>query len=84
MFVGRERELGTLNELYQQGGFPMVILYGRHRIGKTTLISKFTEDKPAIFFYGARGQRQDQLEEFPKNIPFLCHSAFDRGIQKLE
>jgi len=49
MFVGRERELNLLNKLYHKNNFQMVVMYGRRRIGKTTLIKKFIEDKPAIF-----------------------------------
>lgn len=38
MFVGRERELNLLNKLYHKNNFQMVVMYGRRRIGKTTLI----------------------------------------------
>ena len=35
MFIGRERELRTLNNLYQSDKFEFVVLYGRRRVGKT-------------------------------------------------
>lgn len=50
MFVGREAELKTLEDLYGRDSWQMIVLYGRRRVGKTTLIAKFIEDKPAIFF----------------------------------
>jgi len=50
MFFGRVKELETMERLYKKRGFEMLVLYGRRRIGKTTLISHFTKDKPAIFF----------------------------------
>lgn len=37
MFVGRQHELGELERLYAKGGFQMVVLYGRRRVGKTAL-----------------------------------------------
>ena len=37
MFVGREREIETLNELYQSSSAELVALYGRRRVGKTYL-----------------------------------------------
>ena len=37
MFVGREKELASLNKLYDENTFQMVVMYGRRRIGKTTL-----------------------------------------------
>ena len=31
MFIGRERELASLNKLYNSGKFEFVVLYGRRR-----------------------------------------------------
>lgn len=45
MFVGREEELRTLEKLYAKGSFQLIVMYGRRRVGKTTLINKFIEDK---------------------------------------
>jgi len=50
MFFGRMKELETMEKLYKKRGFELLVLYGRRRIGKTTLISHFIGDKPAIFF----------------------------------
>lgn len=40
MFIGREREIATLNDLYQSGQAELVALYGRRRVGKTFLIDE--------------------------------------------
>ena len=50
MFVGREHELNVMRRLYERRGFEMVVLYGRRRIGKTSLIEEFAKDKRALFF----------------------------------
>ena len=50
MFVGRESELERLNEMYAGGKFEFAVVYGRRRVGKTTLITEFCRDKDAIFF----------------------------------
>lgn len=50
MFVGRERELEKLNRMYNSEKFESVIIYGRRRVGKTTLINEFCKDKRSIFF----------------------------------
>ena len=43
-FIGRISELATLNaELERSSGF--VVIYGRRRVGKTTLIKEFIKDK---------------------------------------
>jgi AAA+ ATPase superfamily predicted ATPase len=50
MFVSRTGELADLNKLYAKNTYQMAIVYGRRRIGKTTLLKEFVKDKPAIFF----------------------------------
>ncbi|NJE06916.1 ATP-binding protein, partial [Thermococcus sp. M36] len=47
-FVDRERELKTLNELYEKTGFTLVLVTGRRRIGKSRLVREFLNDKEAI------------------------------------
>jgi len=37
MFIGRERELASLKEFYEKDGIGMTVIYGRRRIGKSTL-----------------------------------------------
>lgn len=37
MFIGRERELKKLNRMYRSGKLEVAIVYGRRRVGKTTL-----------------------------------------------
>lgn len=54
MFIGRERELAALNKLYASDKFEFVVIYGRRRVGKTALISRFIEDKNAIYLWALR------------------------------
>lgn len=50
-FIGRESELKTLErEFKRDSGF--VIIYGRRRVGKTTLIKEFIKNKTAMYFLG--------------------------------
>ena len=50
MFFGRRAELNKLNEMYDSGAFEFAVIYGRRRIGKTTLIREFVKDKKYLFF----------------------------------
>lgn len=50
MFLGREAELEALENLYRSGRFEMPVVYGRRRIGKSTLIREFTKNKKTVFF----------------------------------
>lgn len=45
MFIGREKELRVLENEYNKKGFSMTILYGRRRIGKSTLLLEFIKRK---------------------------------------
>ena len=47
-FIGRKAELAKLNTEYERdGGF--VVIYGRRRVGKTTLIKEFLKQKTAFY-----------------------------------
>ena len=49
MFIGRETEINYLNEFYNKPSIGMTVIYGRRRIGKSTLISHFVKDKKQYF-----------------------------------
>ncbi|MCL1876326.1 MAG: ATP-binding protein [Synergistaceae bacterium] len=68
MFVGREKELAALEKLYDEKSFQMVVMYGRRRIGKTTLISEFTSGKPSIFFTALEVNDALNLRQFSKKV----------------
>lgn len=44
VFYGRNAELKILEKKYKQDSFIMTVLYGRRRVGKTKLISKFMQE----------------------------------------
>ncbi len=50
MFANRYKELSLLNNEYSSNNFSFTILYGRRRVGKTTLLKEFIKDKPSIYF----------------------------------
>ncbi len=50
-FVGRDRELRMLDDLWRSQQAEFLILYGRRRIGKTFLLKTWTERSQARVFY---------------------------------
>lgn len=68
MFIGRERELASLNRLYTSDKFEFAVIYGRRRVGKTALINEFIKDKKAIYFMGVESNEKQNLENFSRNI----------------
>lgn len=61
MFVGRERELNKLNTMYHSNQFEFAVIYGRRRVGKTTLIREFMKDKQGIYYISVEGVRKENL-----------------------
>jgi len=68
MFVGREKELIDLNNLYYTNKFQFPVIYGRRRVGKTALINEFIKGKDAIYFTGIETNAKQNLENFSKSI----------------
>lgn len=48
-FIGRQAELAKLNAEYAHDS-SFVVIYGRRRVGKTTLIKEFLREKTAFYF----------------------------------
>ena len=76
MFVGREDELATLEELYGRQGFQMVVVYGRRRVGKTTLIDEFVKGKRVLYFTGQVQSSALNLRAFSRRV-FECFGMPD-------
>lgn len=68
MFIGREREIAALSNLFHSDKFEFVVLYGRRRVGKTALINHFIDGKNAIYFTGVESNAKQNLENFSKSI----------------
>ena len=68
MFYCRERELGDLNSRYDRGAFECAIIYGRRRVGKTSLINEFCKGKPTVFFSALNSNSKDNLEALSRAI----------------
>lgn len=71
MFVGREQELATLERLYQTDTFQMPVVYGRRRVGKTSLIAEFVKGKPTIFFSAHESTAKENLVALSRAIANL-------------
>jgi len=66
MFIGREKELSALNKMYARDSFQMAVVYGRRRVGKTSLLNEFIKDKTALYFPAEEVNESLNLEKFSK------------------
>jgi hypothetical protein len=64
-FIGRDDELKQLNNLYEGDENKLIVIFGRRRVGKSTLVEKFMEDKSSLHFEGLEKlTTKDQIEQF--------------------
>lgn len=66
--LGRLEELNYLNELYESEKFEFLVMYGRRRVGKTTLLQEFSKQRNTIFFPAREKNDALNLEDFSKTI----------------
>lgn len=66
MFIGREDDLEQLQERYQARKAQMVFVYGRRRVGKTELLTRFSNGKPTVFFAAQNATKEEQLASFSR------------------
>jgi len=68
LFIGRDYELSQLQYLYELNNFQLFILYGRRRVGKTSLLKEFSRDKKNIFFSAEISSSKYNLEKFSQTV----------------
>ncbi|MDR1753668.1 MAG: ATP-binding protein [Eubacterium sp.] len=68
MFIGRKSELENLNKYYAKNDFQFSIIYGRRRVGKTTLINQFCKDKKTVYFVSVESTLKENLEILSNQI----------------
>ena len=69
-FIGRKEELNTLEKEFRRDG-SFVVIYGRRRIGKTTLIKEFIKDKQAFYFLATEEVESQSM----KRLAGVVHAA---------
>ena len=79
-FINREKELETLNKEYKKDN-SFVVLYGRRRVGKTTLIKEFIKGKKAFYFFADKQNENLQIERFKNQISEYFKDEFLKKIE---
>lgn len=67
-FVNRIDELEFLNKEYSRNGSSFVVLYGRRRIGKTSLIAEFGKDKNMLYFLATEESESQNRESLKRQV----------------
>lgn len=64
IFVDREAELQALEREYAREGSSFVVVYGRRRVGKTELISRFIRNRRSLYYLATEEPELQNLESF--------------------
>ena len=74
-FIGRQRELAELRDLAAEPGPQFLILYGRRRVGKTTLLLHWAResDLPFVYWVANRLSPALQLRSFSQALYNAAH-----------
>jgi len=78
LFVNREKELLILENEYKKNEFRFLILYGRRRVGKTTLIKHFLKD--GIYFLATVENEALLIEKFKNIVADYFNDEFLRSL----
>jgi uncharacterized protein len=62
-FYNREDELQALETRWQRGGGEFFVVWGRRRVGKTELLSRFLQGKRGFLFEATEGLEPDHLRD---------------------
>lgn len=72
MFLDRVRELALLTRWWDSDRPELVTVFGRRQVGKTELLVRFLDGKPAIYFYADRQLVSDHLRAFTEQVLTLA------------
>ncbi len=81
-FVNRDKELACLERDYKRNGSSFMVIFGRRRVGKTTLIKEFIKNKNNALYYLADTQSQWlQLERFKEIVSEQWHDDVLKALE---
>lgn len=75
-FINREYELEVLRRAYLEEKSQFIVLYGKRRVGKTSLVKEFAKDLPHIYFLADKATEKDQLQSLSERVGLLFNDEF--------
>ncbi|MFV9631781.1 MAG: ATP-binding protein [Methanosarcinales archaeon] len=67
-FINRDKDIDFLESKYHDHSPQVIILYGRRRVGKSSLIQQFMKNKQSIYYLASRTVQDLQISDFIDTI----------------
>ena len=74
--IGRMKEMNQLEEMYSNDRFEFMVMYGRRRIGKTTILQEFSKRHKTIYFSAQEKNDALNLQDFSRIIQEYFDGSF--------
>ena len=74
--IGREAELERLEKLYKSNQFEFLVMYGRRRVGKTTILQEFASRHKVIFYSAQEKNDSLNLQDFSQAVQQALDGQF--------
>ncbi|MCD8148921.1 MAG: ATP-binding protein [Clostridiales bacterium] len=74
--IGREQELEQLRRLNASEGFAFLVMYGRRRVGKTTILQEFSHGQDYIFYSAQEKNDSLNLQDFSRTVQLHFDGQF--------
>lgn len=75
-FINREYELEFLRRSYREEESHFIVLYGKRRVGKTSLVKEFSKGVPHVYFLADKATEKDQLKALSERVGLLFGDEF--------
>ena len=83
MFIGRERELSSLEEFLNSSDNRVLCIYGRQGIGKTSLLKHFLESHRGVYFPAYKTTEDQQLVLLKNVLNISKVNSLDEVFEEL-
>ena len=78
-FIDRDRERAALQREYERSSASFVVMYGRRRVGKTTLLAEFIKDKHALYFLATEESEAQNRAAFKNAVAEFTNDSLLRN-----
>ena len=76
MFVNRKQELEFLERKWEEKRAQLIIIYGRRRVGKTTLLKEFLKEKKGVYFLSTADSMDENVKGLAEKLAELTGKEY--------